>query len=40
MEDHAPLLGGVAVELLVEDHLLPGQVREVEPEVLARIFLV
>ena len=39
MEDHAPLLGGVAVELLVQDHLVPGQIREVVPEVLAGILL-
>ena len=39
VEHHSPLLGGVAVKLLVKDHLLPGEVREVEPAVLTSILL-
>ena len=39
VEHHSPLLGGVAVKLLVKDHLLPGEVREVEPAVLSCILL-
>ena len=39
MEDHAALLGCVAVKLLVKDQFLSGQVREIEPKVLVSILL-
>ena len=39
MEDHATLLGCVAVKLLVKDQFLSGQVREIKPEVLVSILL-